>query len=153
MTRAVAALPLGLDRVVAPSLLGFALLNAGTFSVDLLILTLLHGGLGWPLAVSITISYVVAFALSYLLNRTLNFDSHGPVGRQLVVYVAVVAVNYLVWILGVGDGLTHAGVDYRVSRLLAAVCEAGYMYAAMRWLVFRSVRVLPGWVEQATGTE
>ncbi|MCW2497660.1 GtrA family protein [Jatrophihabitans sp.] len=143
MARAVAALPLGLDRIVAPSLLGFAVLNAATFSVDLGLLTLLHGGLGWPLAASITTSYVVAFALSYLLNRRLNFDSHGPLGPQLGVYVVVVAVNYGVWILGVGDGLTHVGVDYRVSRLLAAVCEAGYMYAAMRWLVFRSPSVHP----------
>jgi hypothetical protein len=28
-------------------------------------------------------------------------------------------------------------VDYRLARILAAVCEAGYMYAAMRWVVFR----------------
>ena len=48
-------------------------------------------------------------------------------------------MNYLVWILGVGDGLTALGADYRLARIAAGTCEALYMYAAMRWLVFRDV--------------
>src|SRR5207248_3326972 len=99
MARIVRALPFGLSRVVAPNLVGFALLNAFTFSIDISLLTTFHGGLGWPLPVAITIGYVTAFGLSYLLNRRFNFRSHAPVGGQLPVYVAVVAVNYLVWIL------------------------------------------------------
>jgi hypothetical protein len=50
-----------------------------------------------------------------------------------------VAVNYLVWILGVGDGLAALGADYRLARIAAGACEALYMYAAMRWLVFGDV--------------
>jgi hypothetical protein len=53
------------------------------------------------------------------------------------VYAAVIVVNYLAWILGVGAGLAALGVNYQVARILAAGCEAGYMYAAMRWIVFR----------------
>lgn len=140
MARLVAVLPFGLSRVIAPSLAGFVLLNACTFSIDIGLLTSLHGGLRWPLPVSITISYVTAFGLSYLLNRRLNFRSHAAVGGQLPIYVAVVAVNYLVWILGVGDGLTHVGVDYRLARIAAGGCEAIYLYIALRWLVFRDVR-------------
>jgi putative flippase GtrA len=87
--------------------------------------------------VSITASYLTAAGLSYLLNRTLNFRSHGAVAPQMGVYAAVIVVNYLAWILGVGAGLAALGLDYRLARILAAVCEAGYMYAAMRWVVFR----------------
>jgi putative flippase GtrA len=130
MAACVRRLPFGLAGIVAPSLLGFAVINLFTFSVDLLLLTALHGGLRWPLPVSITVSYLTAFGLSYVLNRSLNFRSHGAVGPQVAVYAAVVAVNYLVWILGVGDGL---------ARIAAGACEALYMYAAMRWLVFRDV--------------
>jgi putative flippase GtrA len=110
-----------------------------TFAVDLLLLTTLHGGLRWPLPVSITVAYLTAFGLSFVLNRALNFRSHGAVGPQVTVYAAVVAVNYLVWILGVGDGLAALGADYRLARIAAGACEALYMYAAMRWLVFRDV--------------
>ena len=55
-------------------------------------------------------------------------------------YAGVVIVNYLAWILGVGVGLAALGVDYRLARFAAGACEAVYMYAAMRWLVFRDVR-------------
>jgi putative flippase GtrA len=128
-------LPFGLSRIVPPSLLGFAVINGFTFGVDLTLLTVLHSWL--PLPVAITISYVAAFGLSYVLNRAFNFRSHAAVGPQVAVYIAVVAVNYLVWILGAGTGLTALGLDYRLSRIAAGCCEAVYMYCMMRWVVFR----------------
>lgn len=132
----VARLPWGLDSVVAPTLLGFGLINSFTFGVDLLLLTVLHGGLGAPIALSITLAYIVAFGLAFVLNRTFNFHSHAPMGRQAAVYAVVVLVNYLAFILGVGSGLTALGVDYHLARLAAGAFEAVYMYSAMRWIVF-----------------
>ena len=96
------------------------------------------------MAVSITLSYAAASSLSYLLNRTFNFHSHAAIGRQVVTYIAVIAVNYLAWILGVGAGLAALGVSYQLARVIAGLCEAVYMYAAMRWLVFRDTRRGPG---------
>jgi putative flippase GtrA len=133
----VAHLPFGLNSLVAPTFLGFALINGFTFGVDLLLLSGLHAGLGLPLPVAVTVAYAVAFTLSYYLNRTMNFRSHAPVGPQFAVYVVVVVVNYLAFILGVSSVLTALGVDFRVARILAGCCEAIYMYSAMRWVVFR----------------
>jgi len=133
----VARLPLRLNSVVAPTFLGFVLINSFTFLVDLLLLTALHGWLEVPLAISVTVAYACAFTLSYLLNRTMNFQSHAPVGPQFSIYVVVVLVNYLAFILGVSSALTAMGLDFRAARILAGCCEAIYMYSAMRWLVFR----------------
>lgn len=130
-------LPLGLDSVVAPTFLGFAVINTVTFGIDLALLTALHGGVGLPLPLAVTIAYGCAFGLAYVLNRTLNFRSHAAVGPQLTTYVAVVAVNYLAFILGVSNVLAWWGVEYHVARIAAGACEAAYMYCAMRWLVFR----------------
>ena len=124
--------------MVAPTFLGFCLINGFTFSVDLAILTGLRSGLGLPVPIAVTVAYACAFALSYVLNRTFNFQSHAPVGPQLAIYVVVVIVNYLAFILGVCSGLAALGVQYQLARLIAALCEAVYMYSAMRWLVFRS---------------
>jgi putative flippase GtrA len=147
MAAIVRRLPFGLDRVVAPNLLGFAVINLCTFTLDLALLTALHGALRWPVPVSITLSYVTASGLSYLLNRSLNFRSHGALGTQTGIYAVVITVNYLAWILGVGAGLAALGVNYRLARVAAGLCEAAYMYVAMRWLVFRdagtSVRSRP----------
>jgi putative flippase GtrA len=136
-TAVVRHLPFGLSRVIAPSLLGFAVSNGCTFGLDLTLLTVFHGVLHWPVAVSITLSYGTASSLSYLLNRTLNFHSHGPGGRQVTIYAGVVVVNYLAFILGVGSGLAALGLEYQLARIVAGLCEAVWIYVALRFLVFR----------------
>lgn len=123
--------------VIAPTFLGFCLINGFTFGADLAILTSLRSGLGLPVPVAVTAAYVCAFTLSYSLNRTFNFQSHAAVGPQFAVYVVVVVVNYVVFILGVTSALSAFGVQYQLSRIVAGVCEAIYMYCAMRWVVFR----------------
>ncbi|MFD8495529.1 GtrA family protein [Amycolatopsis sp. NPDC059657] len=132
----VRRLPFGLSRIVAPNFLGFALINGFTFGVDLALLTLFHGWLGLPVWLSITLGYIGAFTLSFVLNRKLNFESHAPAGRQVVLYVAAIAINYAAFLLGVGSGLTALGVQYHLSRILAGACEGVFMYSAMRWVVF-----------------
>jgi putative flippase GtrA len=133
----VVRLPFGLRSVVAPTFLGFCLINGLTFGVDLAILTGLHSGLRLPVPIAVTAAYVCAFALSYVLNRTFNFQSHAPVGPQVAIYVVAVVINYLVFILGVTSVLAAIGIHYQLSRLVAGICEAVYMYCAMRWVVFR----------------
>jgi putative flippase GtrA len=133
----VGRLPFGLDSIVAPTFLGFVVLNSCTFAVDLALLTLLHGGLHLALPAAVTVAYACAFTLSYVLNRILNFRSHAAVGPQFAVYVVVVVVNYLAFILGVSSALSALGVEYHVARIVAGACEAVYIYSAMRWVVFR----------------
>ena len=133
----VRRLPFGLSTVIAPTFLGFCLINGFTFSVDLALLTTLRDGLDLPVPIAVTIAYACAFSLSYVLNRTFNFQSHGAVGPQFAVYVVVVVVNYLAFILGVTTLLSALGLQYQLSRIVAGLCEAVYMYSAMRWVVFR----------------
>ncbi|WP_067706560.1 GtrA family protein [Nocardia yamanashiensis] len=135
--RLTALLPFGLSRMVAPTFVGYLLLSACTFGLDLVLLTALHGGLGLPVPIAVTVAYVSAFATSFLLNRTLNFVSHAAVGPQLAVYVLVVVINYVVFILGVTSGLAALGLDYRLARIAAGLGEGLYLYVSMRWLVFR----------------
>jgi putative flippase GtrA len=135
--KVVARLPLGLSSVVAPTFLGFCLINSCTFGVDLVLLYVMHGWLNLPVPIAVTVAYACAFALSYVLNRIFNFQSHAPVGPQLSIYVVVVVVNYLAFILGLVSLLTYLGIDYRIARLMAGACEAVYMYSMMRWVVFR----------------
>jgi GtrA-like protein len=80
--RMVGRLPFGLSRVVAPTFLGFAVINGFTFGVDLLLLTGLHRLLRAPLPIAVTAAYVCAFALSYFLNRTLNSSRRHRWGRS-----------------------------------------------------------------------
>jgi putative flippase GtrA len=137
MTAITRRLPFGLSEVVAPSLVGYLLINLCTFFIDLALLGLFHGTFRWPIPVAVTLSYGTASVISYVLNRVLNFRSHENVGRQFPVYVAVSASNYLIFVLGLTDLLSVLGVYYEFSRVIAACCEAVYLYCMMRWVVFR----------------
>jgi len=132
-----ARLPFGLSRVVPPTFVGFAAINGSTYCADLLILTALHGHGRLPYWLAVGIGYTIAFALSFVLNRILNFRSHDPVGRQTLVYVGVVAVNLAI-LVAVSSGLEALGMQYQVARMAAGVCEGLFMYWAMRWVVFRT---------------
>ncbi len=129
-------LPFGLDAVVPAQLVGFLLINTTTFAVDLALLALLRRGPHWPVPVAITVAYGSAFGLAFVLQRWLNFPSRRAVGRQFVLYVLAVALNYLIMILGVGAGLASLGVPLPVARLVAGIGEAIFMYSALRWVVF-----------------
>jgi putative flippase GtrA len=130
-------LPFGLSNVVEPNMLGYLLINLGTFCIDLGLLGLLHGKERLPIPIAVTISYGTASLVSYVLNRVFNFRSHAGVGRQLPVFVAVSASNYLIFVLGLTDLLSAVGVYYELARILAACCEAVYLYCMLRWVVFR----------------
>ena len=137
MTAISRRLPFGLSEKVPPSLVGYLLINLCTFFIDLGILGLLHGHFRWPVPAAVTLSYGTASVISYVLNRVLNFRSHENVGRQFPLYVAVSASNYLIFVLGLTDLLSSVGVYYELSRVLAACCEAVYLYTMLRFVVFR----------------
>lgn len=137
MTAITSRLPFGLSEVVAPSLVGYLLINLCTFFIDLSLLGLFHGTFRWPIPLAVTLSYGTASVISYVLNRILNFRSHDDVGRQFPLYVAVSASNYLIFVLGLTDLLAAVGVYFELARVIAALCEAAYLYCMMRWVVFR----------------
>ena len=114
----------------------YLVISAFTFALDLALLTAVHGGLGWPLPVAVTVGYAVALSVNYLLNRVLNFRSHAPLGPESLRYAGAVAVNLGVVLLGVTAGLAAAGLPYQVARVAAGGCEGIFMYCAMRWFVF-----------------
>lgn len=138
--RAHAALPPGLRRLVPETAVGFAAISSFTYAVDLTILYVLDVVLGVLYPVAVTIGYVVAFGLAFVLNRWLNFQSHGPVGRQTGRYVLTVLSNYAIFILGLSTFLEWQGMPGIGARLVAGAGEAVYMYLMMRLFVFRRKR-------------
>ena len=105
-----------------------------------MLLTVVRGGLGWPLPVAVTIGYAVALSVNYVLNRVLNFRSHAPLGPESLRYAGAVAVNFGVVLLGVRRGWRRSASPTRWRRVAAGACEGIFMYCAMRWFVFAVVR-------------
>jgi len=87
----VARLPWHLNSVVAPTFLGFALINGLTFGVDLLLLSGLHAGLRMPIPFAVTVAWVI-FCATTFLRAGHNFIRNGemPPGRFAVVLMRFV---------------------------------------------------------------
>lgn len=125
---------------IPETFIGFALINGFTFAVDLTLLWVGHGVLRVPYPIAVTLSYGLASVLAFVLNKVLNFRAHGNTAVQSTRYLVVVASNYLIWILAFSTLLEWAGVQYQVSRIVAACCEGIYIYLLVRWWVFRPAR-------------
>ncbi|WP_433076846.1 GtrA family protein [Dactylosporangium sp. CA-052675] len=136
LTGWVDRLPPRLRKLLPRQLAGFAMLGAFTFSVDLAILMTLRRTTHLPIPVAVSIAYLAAFALNFVLNRTVNFRSHAPVGGQVVRFAVVAVGDYCITV-GVSSGLYELGLDVRLSRLLAAGVVAIFTYTLSRWWVFR----------------
>ena len=138
--RVHSALPRALRALVPATAIGFAALSSLTYAVDLAVLGVAHTVLDLPYPLAVTIGYVIAFGLAFVLNRWLNFQSHGHVGRQTGRYVLTVVANYVFFILLLASTLDAIGVHFLVARLLAGACEAVFMYLMMRLYIFRMRR-------------
>lgn len=131
-----AALPRWLRQIVPVTFIGYALINGSTFALDMALLSLFHGDARIPYPVAVTLGYVLATITAFFFNRWLNFREHGDLGVQTGKYVVVIVSNYLLWILAFSSALEWAGVQYQVSRVLAACVEGLYIYLLMRAWVF-----------------
>jgi putative flippase GtrA len=116
--------------------IGFAIIGLTGFGIDIGVLTLLHGVLGVPYPIAVTLGYTVASVANFLLNRWLNFKVTGHIAKQSGKQLIVVVSNYLIWILGLSTVLDVIGVQYQVARIISACVEGVYLYAMMRLWVF-----------------
>jgi putative flippase GtrA len=62
--------------VRSSTLVRYLLISAFTFVLDLVLLTLVHSGLGWPLPVALTLGYAVALTI-VLLGVTTGLAAAG----------------------------------------------------------------------------
>jgi len=84
----------------------------------------------------------VAFGLNFVLNRTVNFHSHAPIGGQVLRYAVVLVGDYLLTV-GVSTGLSGLGLNFLIARVIASSCVAVFTYSACRWWVFAARTVVP----------
>lgn len=124
-------------RFITPELVGFVVLGSFTFAIDMAILAALRTWLpAIPLPVDVAIGYLCAFGLNFVLNRTVNFKSHAPVGGQMLRFTLITAAD-LAFTTAVTTGLAGAGVPFPVARVGAAACVGLFTYVGARFWVFR----------------
>ena len=98
--RRLRATPLvqAVEKRIDPAFIRFGMVGVAGFTVDWLVLHLMMDGVGFDHVIGRFISFPVAVAATWLLNRTFTFrhkTQHGAV-RQTLLYVAVQGVGGLV---------------------------------------------------------
>jgi putative flippase GtrA len=136
LTTWVDRLPPRLRRLLPRELAGFAIIGAFTFSLDLALLAVLRDRTALALPAAVSIAYLAAFSLNFVLNRTINFHSHAPIGGQILRYAVVLTGDYLLTV-GISTGLAALGADFVLARVTASFVVAVFTYSASRWWVFR----------------
>ena len=118
--------------------IGYAIINGSAFLLDIGCLWVFYNHLHWFYPVAVTVGYAIAAVYSFLLNRWLNFQSHGHVVQQGAGYMAGVVSQYVIFILGLSSLLHWLGMNATLARVISACCEGIYLYVFIRLWVFRS---------------
>ncbi|SDM94324.1 GtrA family protein [Actinomyces ruminicola] len=122
---------------VPVTFIGYALINGSGFVIDMSFLWLFYERLHWFYPLAVTVGYALAGLYSLLLNRWLNFQSHGSLTAQGSRYAVGLVSQYVIFILGLSSLLHLVGVNAELARVISACCEGIYLYALMRLWVFR----------------
>ena len=118
--------------------IGYAIINGSAFFLDVGCLWVIETHLHWWRPVSISVGYAIAGVYSFLLNRWLNFQSHGHLVNQGSRYAIGLISQFLVFVQGLTQLLSWLGINLFLARLISACCEAAYLYVFIRLWVFRS---------------
>ena len=118
--------------------IGYAIINGSAFFLDVGCLWVIETHLHWWDPVSISVGYAIAGVYSFLLNRWLNFQSHGHLVNQGSRYAIGLISQFLVFVQGLTQLLSWLGINLFLARLISACCEAAYLYVFIRLWVFPS---------------
>ena len=118
--------------------IGYAIINGSAFILDIICLRIFNNHLHWWFPMAVTVGYAIAGIYSFLLNRWLNFQSHGHVVEQRAGYSVGLISQYVVFILGLSSLLHWLGMNATLARVISACCEGIYLYVFIRLWVFRS---------------
>lgn len=118
------------------SLVRFAITGVGSLGADFAVLTLLRSLAHAPLALATLLGSAAAVLVNYTLNRNWSFQARAGHGSTLPRYAFMVGVNVGSTLLIVLV-LTHVGLYYLLSKLVAVAVNAGTNFLAARYWIFR----------------
>lgn len=118
------------------SLVRFGVTGALSVVVDVGTLSGLHSGLGVRLLWSTLAAYAGGLLVNYTLNRNWTFQAQADHRQTMMRYAVLVAANFTMTLLIV-LGLTHLGLYYLLSKLIAVGFIAVINFTASRLWVFR----------------
>ncbi|HVW81447.1 MAG TPA: GtrA family protein [Mycobacteriales bacterium] len=118
------------------SLVRFLITGVCSLGADFAFLYGLHSGAKVSLTLATIAGSVAAVIVNYTLNRNWTFQATASHGSVVGPYLLMVAINVGSTLLIV-RGLTHLGLYYLVSKLVAVAVNAVLNFVSARYWVFK----------------
>lgn len=130
-----------ISRVWSSSAVRYLAVGGFSFLFDVFVLWLLHEIFHVPLPISTPVAFLLSFAVTYTLQRTVAFRADDGVAPSIVKYAVLVAVNTVATtaIVWVADAL---GMPWIVGKVAAVVMTTIWNYFAYRYWVFAARKVV-----------
>lgn len=127
-------------RLWSLSAVRYLVVGGFAFLFDAGMLWLLHDAFGVPLAVSTPVAFLLSFAVTYTLQRTVAFRSDDGVAPSVVRYAILVAANTVATTIIVWSS-DAIGLPWIVGKVAAVVATTIWNYFAYRYWVFAARKV------------
>ncbi|HVS68670.1 MAG TPA: GtrA family protein [Mycobacteriales bacterium] len=118
------------------SLIRFAVTGFASLGTDFAILYALYKGAGISLSLATIVGLAGAVVVNYTLNRNWTFQARASHGGTLPRYALLVGVNVVTTVVIV-DGLTHAGLYFLWSKVVAVAVNATINFTSSRYWIFK----------------
>ncbi len=127
-------------RLWSLSAVRYLVVGGFAFLFDIGVLWLLHEGMGLSLPISTPTAFLLSFAVTYTLQRTVAFRSSDLVTPSVVRYTLLVAFNTVATtaIVWAADAL---GLPWAVGKVAAVLATTVWNYFAYRYWVFSARKV------------
>jgi putative flippase GtrA len=118
------------------SLFRFGVTGVASISTDVTVLYSLHEGAGMALSLATAFGIAAAVIVNYTLNRNWTFQAKAGHGGTLPRYGLLVGINLLTTLVIV-DGLTHLGLYFLLSKVVAIGFNALLNFTSSRYWIFK----------------
>lgn len=129
-----------IGRVWSSSAVRYLVVGGFSFLFDVGVLWLLHDVIGVSLPIATPTAFLLSFAVTYTLQRTVAFRSSDGVAPSVLRYTLLVIVNTVATTLIVwaGDAL---GMPWIIGKVASVVATTIWNYFAYRYWVFGTRKV------------
>ena len=116
----------------------YAAVGSTTFTIDIVLFSVLHSLLGWDVLLANTVSYWSAIGFNFSVNYKWTFGgvSSQTLKRQLAMYGALLLFNFaftsLFLSLTIGMGL-----NAQIAKIIATGLQVSWTYVAYKKVIFK----------------
>lgn len=119
------------------SFVRYVVIGGTTFTLDFLLLVLLHGVLDINVIVAASVSYWTSIAFNFIANRFWTFGAtETHIAKHAVAYGLLLGCNYLFTVAFIA-GATNIGMHYAIAKVVSVAIQMLWTYIIYKKAIFK----------------